>query len=377
MRKIVHWIVAYIAVGLSAGLAAWSGVRGSDWTVADAAIKGLVMFVIAVLGCHGWAWAARLAKDGHKGYGVLAYLILSVSMVVTLLGGAGSFYGSANEKIASAERSSNAYARADAALKAIEAKRMVLTKHRSKGEIEPDITQAKADRRYKASLGCEPAEATASKTIDFCASFRALEKEHAATIQAERLDAEAEPFNAIVSRGRPAAGGGPGGILAVMFDVSQERGNALFSLLCTIALDMGALMALLTAELRGPHDMPAKPIGSADVPAITEIAGPVEPLRVPERLRPKLASTTRQPVGALLEFLNGGVDIVDRGRSEMTDAYLSYSTWCKSQGLRPMEVEDFFFGMQKLCRKLGIRILEQGDGHYLLNVQLKNVWVTA
>jgi hypothetical protein len=103
----------------------------------------------------------------------------------------------------------------------------------------------------------------------------------------------------------------------------------------------------------------------------------VQPPRVPERLRPKLASTTRQPVGALLEFLNGGVDIVDRGRTEMTDAYLSYSTWCKSQGLRPMEVEDFFFGMQKLCRKFGIRIQEQGDGHYLLNVQLKNVWVTA
>jgi hypothetical protein len=61
----------------------------------------------------------------------------------------------------------------------------------------------------------------------------------------------------------------------------------------------------------------------------------------------------------------------------MTDGYLGYSTWCKSEGLRPMEVEDFFFGMQKLCRKFGIRIQEEGDSHYLLNVQLKNASVSA
>ena len=47
MHRFLHWLVAYIAVGLSAGLAAWSGATGSDATLADAGIKGAIMFVLA------------------------------------------------------------------------------------------------------------------------------------------------------------------------------------------------------------------------------------------------------------------------------------------------------------------------------------------
>src|SRR5262245_41908640 len=110
-RETAHWIVAYVAVGLSAGLAAWSGVKASDATsIIDGTIKGAIMFVIAVLGCHGWGWAARLWKDGHAFWAVVAGSVLTVAMAVTLIGGAGSFYGSAAEKIAVAERGSDAYA---------------------------------------------------------------------------------------------------------------------------------------------------------------------------------------------------------------------------------------------------------------------------
>jgi hypothetical protein len=60
--------IAYVAVGLSAGLAAWSDMRAADASRFDAIIKGIIMFAIAVLGCHGWARAGRPAKDGHRGW---------------------------------------------------------------------------------------------------------------------------------------------------------------------------------------------------------------------------------------------------------------------------------------------------------------------
>ena len=56
------------------------------------------------------------------------------------------------------------------------------------------------------------------------------------------------------------------------------------------------------------------------------------------------AATDRSPV----RIPERRLDIVDRGRTDMTDGYLGYSTWCRSKGLRPLEVEDFFFGMLRL-----------------------------
>ena len=79
MRKLIHWAIAYFAVGLSAGLAAYSGYRAADSPM-DATLKALVMFVVAVLGCHGWAWAARMAKDGHKLWAVASWAILTVAL---------------------------------------------------------------------------------------------------------------------------------------------------------------------------------------------------------------------------------------------------------------------------------------------------------
>ena len=45
--------------------------------------------------------------------------------------------------------------------------------------------------------------------------------------------------------------------------------------------------------------------------------------RVPDRPRPKLAVTTRQPIGAVLDFLNDCLEIVAGQRTEMADALSS------------------------------------------------------
>lgn len=393
MQRFLHWLFAYMAVGLSAGLAAWSGMKGADATWADAGIKGAIMFVIAILGCHGWSWAARLGKDGHRRWAVASWFILSFALAVTLLGSAGSFYSAATARIGTAERGSDAYTRADAELKRIEARRKKLTTHRSVGEIEPDIESAKTDRRYKVTQGCHPDHTTKSKP--FCDDFRNLEQEKAAAEEAQRLDRLAAPHLATVGKGRPTAYGGPGDILAAVLGVSQQMGNAIFSLMCTLALDFGAVMALVTAELRSPHPQPApaqhppKPQPKegrvldrlfsrrrqepepVPVAPIIDITPEPEAPRVPERPRPRLAISQRQPIGAVLDFLHHGVDLQEGPRTDMVDAFIAYQSWCSASGLRAMTVAAFVGAMTAECKRFGIRIVHEDGKHWLVNVQLR------
>jgi hypothetical protein len=395
--RVIHWIVAYVAVGLSAGLAAWSGMQAAT-EPADAYIKGAIMFLVALLGCHGWGWAARTWADGHKRWAVVAGFVLTVSMLVTLIGGAGSFYSAANTKIATAERGSDAYNRADAELRKIDARRKKLTEHRSAGEIEPDITSAKADKRFKSTNGCAPDLITKSR--EFCIDFRKLETEKAAAEEAERLDKLAAPHLAIVGKGRPASAGGWGALIAAVTGMDVGTGNAVFSIMCTIALDLGAVVAILTAELRHGHTQPApikrqpqpqpkegrvldrlfsrrrqpepEPIDVTPVNTIVLQPEPApEPPRVPERPRPRLAISQRKPVGAVLDWLAQGISIANAVRTGMAEAVVAYQAWCSANNLQPLTVAEFFAEMKATCPRFRIRIVEDGGKHWLQNVQLK------
>jgi hypothetical protein len=86
---------------------------------------------------------------------------------------------------------------------------------------------------------------------------------------------------------------------------------------------------------------------------------------------PKLAATTRQPIGAVLDFLHDGIELVAGSRTEMADAVLGYVAWCKARSLRPMRVSDFVDEMEKACRQFRIRITVEDDLQYLVDVQLR------
>jgi hypothetical protein len=125
-----------------------------------------------------------------------------VALGVTLLGGAGSFYSAATKRNAVAAQGTDAYNRADAEVKRIDDRRKRLTAHRSAGEIEPDVTQAKADPRFKSSKECAPEHTT--KSLEFCSTYRALERELAAAKTEEALDKQATPHLAVVGKGKPS-----------------------------------------------------------------------------------------------------------------------------------------------------------------------------
>ena len=119
---------------------------------------------------------------------------------------------------------------------------------------------------------------------------------------------------------------------------------------------------------------PAYPANVSPKPEIIDMTpepAPTVPARVPVRPRPKLASTTRQPIGSALDFLHEAVEIVEGStRIEMSDACIGYAAWCKAKSLRPMSPGEFFNEMSDLCAQFGIPIQEEAGSVYLLNVRL-------
>lgn len=164
-------------------------------------------------------------------------------------------------------------------------------------------------------------------------------------------------------------------------------------LVLSAVLDLMVMVAFVFYEVLGwptreerkkPHQPspPTAPTPSMSIPAkaqaidrTPEPVAPTEPKPhpqspVPDRPRPRLAAATKQPVGAVLDFLHDGTDIQAGARTEMADAFLRYSAWCKTHTLRVMGVGEFVDAMDKCCKQFGIRTAVESDAHYLLDVQL-------
>jgi hypothetical protein len=156
--------------------------------------------------------------------------------------------------------------------------------------------------------------------------------------------------------------------------------SAILDLIVIIAFVYYEVLSWQTREERKAAKETSKSTASVPVPApvvrqepiidITPDSEPV-PARLPVRPRPKLALTTRQPVGSVLDFLHEGVEIVDGPmRIEMSDACIGYVAWCKAKSLRPMSPGDFFNEMTDLCAQFGIPIQEEAGCVYVVNAQL-------
>jgi hypothetical protein len=114
-----------------------------------------------------------------------------------------------------------------------------------------------------------------------------------------------------------------------------------------------------------------------DITPRHEVPVPAVPTRVPVRPRPKLASTTKQPLGSVLDFLHEAVEIVVRAtRLEMSDAYIGYVAWSKAKSLRPMSPGEFFNEMADLCGQFGIPIQEEAGCVHLVNVRIVPLMAT-
>jgi hypothetical protein len=375
-RNRAHWAIAYVLVALSAGLAGWQGMKGAD-TFVDAGLRSAVMAAIAIAGCHGWAWAARTAKEGHGGWATISWLVLTVAMGVTLIGGASSVYNATSDKQATFRNARDAYDRADTALDGIDKARKKLTSHRSKGEIVPEIKTMEASGYYRNSNGCDPGYIQGRDMREHCKNFRLLDAELAAALEDERLTNSAKPHEEIIAKGKPIAPPSSGQFLVALLGTSEEFGNALFALLCSLALDGSALVALLTAELRPGHAPPrelremATQVSEAVPAALPELPAPVQASEIlaPTRAKPRLVSP---PVLSVHDFAlsNDGLRRCAEARLEYDDFYFAYVARARRDGKRYHTPDEWKQPLTRLCQDCSIPIVSDNGTVYLVGVTL-------
>jgi hypothetical protein len=156
-------------------------------------------------------------------------------------------------------------------------------------------------------------------------------------------------------------------------------GSSLFTFTCTWASNRAGYQQTCHVNVNVYIDANVdSPVVSASATGV-EISTPpplhIEP-RVPDRPRPKLAASTRQPIGAVLDFLHNGVEIV-AGSAEMADAFIGFADWCKARSSRPLSVAKFVEEIERLRNQFTLSIVVEGDDRYLIDVQLAPVRVTV
>lgn len=189
----------------------------------------------------------------------------------------------------------------------------------------------------------------------------------ATTMRATNLETEIKAVKAALSTGDAVAHANPlGNALALLIgdaaEVLTARMQAMIALgweLCIVGLMVGSEMLK-----HAPSQIAlVAVIGGKSQRAATADPMPLVEPKANEAQRPKptLAVTNRKPIGAVLDFLLDGVQIVNGPPTPMVDAYITYSAWCRTSERRPLDVAEFLEAMESACEQSGMRIETRGD----------------
>jgi hypothetical protein len=92
--------------------------------------------------------------------------------------------------------------------------------------------------------------------------------------------------------------------------------------------------------------------------------------------KPRLISSRPYPAGSVATIM---AEIMEpgRGKVEIADVFEAYADACEASGKRPISANEFPAAMAALCKKLGIKLKDSGDGVFLLRVKVKNAKMKA
>ena len=414
MRKM---LILFLALGALASIALCASY---GWDLAtetkDKATQAFIFGFVAGVTLALHALAVRLWSEGKKAAGAFAGCVGVLAFVMTAFTSLGGMATRSDKVIAERQGALENKADAKRQIEALEQERAGLRYVRT-----TSATVAAAKRLADAATAAQKAECgngdprfrgknCRQKETAEAAAISALAKaeaDKAATDRAEEIDsalkvlrtgtaqpnvAAADPMNALLSK-----------IIGAWASVVTAWQKAVFAViydLCLVALMIGIEAGGRTSrarhaegeaighpvthkpdtralqQLAPPLDARAIAVEAVTVEAAPD-AGPAAPepaeaaRRLTQRPRPRLAASTKQPVGAPLDFLHSGLDIMDNARTEMTDLFFGYVGWCKGAGLRAMSPGPFAVELERICREVGIRVEQEGAMVFVYCVQVR------
>jgi hypothetical protein len=394
----IRWAIAYGMAAFSAASAATYGAENAS-TAWKAVLAGGGLFLCAIVAVHCMAWAAEAWRRASRGWSICIGVGGLVCFAVTLASSTGMWASRADKIVATNAAAIDSGKALRAERDRLTAERVALTR-RPAGAIEADISTAEAHPRFKSSASCAPDKITLAK--EHCEGYRRLVGELAGAKRAEAIDARLATVNTAIGA-LPAvkSADAQASAIADLLSVSPDQAASVFAFGTSLALELGALIATLAAEVLG--DGQRKPAvqrarsrrrvwhKAAQAAVISPPTAPaLEPLPVsaPARLPVDIGipiSTAVVPfppaaervarlggarVGRVGHFLLAAVMPSHGARLDARDLLEAYKAWCAVRNLRAVPDDEFALSLADACTKAGIECAPLGNTIVLMHAKL-------
>jgi hypothetical protein len=389
----IRWAIAYGMAAFSAASAATYGAENAS-TAWKAVLAGGGLFLCAIVAVHCMAWAAEAWRRASHGWSICIGVGGLVCFAVTLASSTGMWASRADKIVATNAAAIDSGKALRAERDRLTAERVALTR-RPAGAIEADISTAEAHPRFKSSASCAPDKITLAK--EHCEGYRRLVGELAGAKRAEAIDARLGTVNTAIGT-LPAvkSADAQASAIADLLSVSPDQAASVFAFGTSLALELGALIATLAAEVLGDERRkpgvpsvrrrrrvmwrPARQLAPSNKVAKPEVEA-LEPLPVsaPARLpavvpfppaAERAARLGSARVGRVGHFLLAAVMPSQGARLDARDLLEAYKAWCAVRNLRAVPDDEFALSLADACTKAGIECAPLGNTIVLMHAKL-------
>ena len=389
MRILFGCLAAFLGV-VSISLAARYGYKGAD-TVVDGVISAVVFGSIALCAFIFDAAAVRLWFMRHYVGAIVIGVIAAAALVVTFTNSLGAIAGRADTTQAERNKAKTDSAADLADLKRMARERdtMVFTPTTTEAvqAVREAVNSAEAIRQRECGNGdpkqrgpnCRQRETEEQAKRDALAAVLASK---ALTDRAAKLAQDAAAVRARLNKAPPVENPNPlGTTLELLLGAAAAALTAWQQAVVAAVFELCLVGVMVIYELLGQH-VTTQLMTKAD----PEDQQSAHPLRSDRELVPASAAATpvtspsknRAKVGAGLgavrTFIGERVSPADGERVEMRALVQEYRAWCADKGIEPVTLEGFLAAVEKVCRKVGIKIeVSEARRVFCLNVKIDAV----
>ena len=382
MRLLFGWLAVFLGA-VSIALAARYGYKGAD-TIVDGVISAVVFGSIALCAFIFDAAAVRLWFMRHHAGAVVIGVIAAAALVVTFTNSLGAIAARGDTTQAERRKAKTDSAADLADLKRIARERDAMVFTPATAEVvqaaRDAVRSAEEIRQRECGAGdprqrgpnCRQRESEEQAKRDALAAVLANK---ALTDRAAKLDQDAETVRAKLGKAPLVEKPNPlgetlelllGAAAAALTAWQQAVVAAVFEL-CLVGvmviyelLGQDAGGRVTTQDKANPEDRQAD---RDPIPA-SAVAKPFP--SPPERSRTKAGAG----LASVKSFIGERVSPADGERIEMKALVHEYRAWCGSKGVEPVALESFLEVVEKVCRKIGIEIVNDAQRVFCLNVRI-------
>jgi len=379
MRLLFGWLAVFLGA-VSIALAARYGYKGAD-TIIDGVISAVVFGSIALCAFIFDAAAVRLWFMRHHVGAIVIGVIAAAALVVTFTNSLGAIAARGDTTQAERRKAKTDSAVDLADLKRIARERDAMVFTPVTAEVvkaaQEAVKSAEEIRQRECGAGdprqrgpnCRQRETEEQAKRD---ALGAVLANKALTDRAAKLDHDAETVRAKLGKTPPVEKANPlGETLELLLGAAAAALTAWQQAVVAGVFELCLVGVMVIYELLG------QAAGGRVANQATDDRQPDrEPTSAQAVAKPSPSPSGRarpKPVPALASvkaFIAERVSPADGERVEMKALVQEYRAWCAGKGSGPVDLESFLEEVERVCRRVGIEIVNDAQRVFCLNVKI-------